>query len=370
MNKTEQQFFALLRSGLWGKPIDTDLFTDTVDWEIILKTAQMQTVTGIVFDGISRLPKERQPSVSVMRKLYQTVIRIEQSHKLSNQCLTEIVSLLQSEGINPILLKGQGVAQNYLNPIYRQCGDIDLYIGKENYKKSCELAAKWDVISDDGTESNKHYQFSMNGVTIEFHRIAEQLYNPIFDKKFQNWTIYHLHGNKQRKWILKGTEILLPPVDFDSLYIFNHLFHHFVIGGIGLRQLCDWALYLHAFHDQINKDELLATLKSFDLLKPWQIFGDIIVSYLGLTKSEFPFYTQKFPTKSNKVLTKILQVGNFGFYNSNKSKRPEEFLRGKLHSLYIKQKWLSNILDIFPKEILAFYLWYWYNGLNNIRKGQ
>jgi hypothetical protein len=137
MSRTEQQFFALLRSGLWESPVERSLFSGDTDWGAIMKIAAMQTVSGIIFDGISNLPEDMQPPAATMRQLYQTVIRIEQSHELLNDRLIRIIALLQAEGIHPILLKGQGVAQNYPNPARRQCGDIDLYIGKKDYKKAC-----------------------------------------------------------------------------------------------------------------------------------------------------------------------------------------------------------------------------------------
>lgn len=370
MNKTEQQFFVLLRSGLWGSPVDADLFSDIVDWEAMLKMAAMQTVSGIVYDGIDKLPVDKQPPVSLMRKLYQTVMRIEQSHELLNKRLVEIVTLLQSKGVRPILFKGQGVAQNYRNPIRRQCGDIDLYIGKKEYKRACGLASEWGLVSDSETESHKHYHFNWNGVTIEFHRIAERLRHPIRNRKFQRWTQCHLHGNNQKKWNLNNVEIELPTVNFDALYIFNHVYHHFIGGGIGLRQLCDWTIYLYVFHGHIDRQELMKDLKALGLLKPWQVFGCIVVEKLGLPKEDFPFYTEKYKGDSRQVLSKILQKGNFGRYNTEYDKRPAGYLAGKLHSLYIRQKWIGGCLFVFPKESLLLYIYYWGNGISNILKGR
>ncbi|MBB4036616.1 hypothetical protein GGR21_002522 [Dysgonomonas hofstadii] len=369
---TQGKFFALLRSGLWNSPIDTTLFSESVDWETILRMATMQTVNGILYDGINKLSSEKQPPASLMRKLYQTIVCIEQSHELLNQRLTEIIPLLQSEDIGLILLKGQGVAQNYPNPVRRQCGDIDLYVGKEDCEKATELLLSIGVEPENKTKkkSSKHENFYLKGVSIELHFLAEKLQNPIYNKRFQNWTGYHLHGNNQRKWSLNNTEILLPPVNFNALYIFNHAFHHLISGGIGLRQLCDWTLFLYTFNNQIDKEELYKDLKSFGLLHAWKIFGYIVVNYLGLNEDIFPFYSDKYKNESEKVLKKILQSGNFGFYNPGKSEHPTGFLSGKFHSFLLKQKWLIDIFPIFPKEVFTFYIHYWCNGMTNIIKGR
>lgn len=370
MNKAKEQFFSLLRSGLWDSPIADSLFAESVDWEYILAIAKMQTVTGVVFDGISNLSSRLQPPSDVMRKLYQTVIRIEHSHELLNKRLTEIVPKLQLEGIYPVLLKGQGVAQNYPNPIRRQCGDIDLFVGKKDCEKACQVLLRLGAEPENKNKkkSPKHENFYLREVSIELHFLVEKLRNPYYNKRFQPWCGSHLRKENLRSWNLNGINIFLPPVNFDALYIFNHLYHHFISGGIGLRQLCDWAVYLHTFSDQIDKSVLLKDLKVFGLLKPWQLFGCIVVDQLGLPKEDFPFYTEKQKKYSQKILSKILQTGNFGFYNSEHDNHPSGFLSGKFHSLLLKQRYLIEIFPIRPKDVLVFYIEYWTNGIVNIIK--
>lgn len=363
MNHTKEQFLTLIRAGLWNSPINNDLFSGSTDWESILRMAKIQTISGIVFDGITKLPPECQPPNTIMRQLYHTVIRIEQSHELLNQQLVNITATLQSDGIDSILLKGQGAAQNYPNPVRRQCGDIDLYIGNENYTKACESLKKWGINPVIELASYKHFHFKWNGVSFEFHRIAERLYNPQNDKKFQIWTSLHLYGDKLRTWKINETNISLPPVNFDALYIFNHLYRHFISGGIGVRQLCDWTLYLHTFNHQINRQELYNDLQSFGILKPWQLFGALVVNWLGLPKEEFPFYLEKYKEDSEIILDKILEIGNFGFYNPIRGERPAGFFSGKFHSFLYHQKYLIGIFSFFPKDVLIFFPWYFTKGI-------
>lgn len=367
MSRTEQQFFTLLRSGLWNSPVDDSLFSGDTDWSAILKMALMQTSGGVVFDGISKLPENLQPPTAIMRRFYQTVIRIEQSHGLFNERLSRVILLLQSEGIHPILLKGQGVAQNYPNPVRRQCGDIDLYIGKKDYRRACELAVQKGIVSDETLESHKHFYFEWDGVVIEFHRIVEKLPDPFINKKFQEWTQYHLHRNTLKVWNLNNTEVLLPPPNFNALYIFNHAFLHFIADGIGCRQLSDWVMYLHTFHDQIDRPELMKDLETFGLLRAWQIFGNIAVHELGLSKEEFPFYTDKFRDISQKVILKdILLLGNFGRYDPKWATRPAGYLSGKLHNFRMKNRRTLNLFSTIGGNVVLYYVYYLVIGIQQI----
>lgn len=368
MNRNELQFFTLLRAGLWGNPADKGLFTSTTDWNRILTIAGMQTVIGVVFDGISTLPPDLQPPSDIFRKLYYNVVRIEKSHEILNHQLVEVVQRLQSEGIHPVLLKGQGMALNYPDPLHRQCGDIDLYVGRKNCDKAIQILLGLGAKHDNKTGKNpKHESFCIGNVDVELHFLVDKL-NPVYDKKFQRWVNEQFNESKYIIWNLKGTDIQLPPADFNAFYIFHHFFHHFVKDGIGFRQICDWVLFLHTFHQQFNQQELHANLKAFGLLKPWQIFGCVVVDTLGLPKEEFPFYSEKYKKHTHKILQEILFGGNFGFYNPNRTKRPSNYIAGKLHSLKNRFRRFFKIFPLFPKQISDYSITYAYIGIIQIMK--
>jgi hypothetical protein len=354
-----EQLLYLLRAALWERGVDSSCFPAETKWGDIYRLAQQQTVAALIYDALASLPAEQQPEPAFLRQWYVHLIKVEQSHKLLNQRLAEVTTLLRSEEIRSVLLKGQGVAQNYPNPARRQCGDIDLYIGKENYKKACDIAQKWDSAQEVERDDTKHYSFHWRGVTIELHRIA------LFLRKFQHWTEYHLMGDKLRRWSIDGTEVLLPPVNFDALYIFNHAYSHFILGGIGLRQLCDWALYLHTFANEIDRQQLKHDLDSFGLMRVWQIFGHIAVSYLGLVENEMPFYTDRYKKRAEKVLGYILKDGNFGHHSSS-SKPSKNFLKRKLCTLLriLQRAW--RLLSLFPKDTITYLISFIPNGISAV----
>ena len=354
---THEQLLYLLRAALWGVGVDPSHFSAKTEWGVIYRLAQQQTVAALIYDALASLPAEKQPEPALLRQWYIHVIKVEQSHRLLNLRLAEATNLLQSEEIRSVLLKGQGVAQNYPNPVRRQCGDIDLYIGKENYKKAYDTSQKWDSVQEVERDDTKHYSFRWRGVTIELHRIA------LFLRKFQRWTEYHLTSDKLRRWTIEGVEILLPPVNFDALYIFNHAYSHFILGGIGLRQLCDWALYLHAFGNEIDRQQLKHDLDSFGLMRVWQIFGHIAVNYLGLAENEMPFYTDRYKKRAEKVLGYILKDGNFGHHFSS-SKPSKNYLRKKLHTLLRILQRACRLLSLFPKDTIAYLISFISNGIS------
>lgn len=114
MNSEQQKFLALLRAGLWNTPADVALFSGQTDWETIFIHAARQTVLGLVATGTGMLSCCCSPPVSVAKRLRDVTTVTVRSHALLNRTLAVAVKLLRQNGIHPVLLKGQGVATNYI----------------------------------------------------------------------------------------------------------------------------------------------------------------------------------------------------------------------------------------------------------------
>ena len=267
MKWVEKQFFSLLRAGLWNREVDASLFEGTVDWQTILEMGRKQTVLGVLADGIAKLPPESRPSKKEMQWLQSQVFKIRKSHLLLNQNLKEVTELLQGQGIRPVLLKGQGVARLYRYPEQRQCGDIDLYIGETSYIEACKIVSVYGEKSGKESESFQHYHFNRNGVTIELHRLAAYSLDPFVNKRLQCFVKLYLDNGHAGYEKYNWSNLLLPPVQFDACYLFYHLAKHFLMEGIGLRQICDWMLYLHTYADKLDKEQLLKDIRSLGMLR-------------------------------------------------------------------------------------------------------
>lgn len=216
----ERRFFSLLRAGLWDKDVELCLFGSPVDWQSLLEQGRKQTVLGVLADGIGKLPPALRPPFPIHRSLQQELLHIRQGHILLNHVLQEIWEKLACAGIRPVLLKGQGMAQYYVCPEQRQCGDIDLYVGPEQYDHACQVLKKYGKPTGEENESSKHRHFHRNGVIIEIHRLAGTFSDPLTNKRFQRLTRTYLHEDGYCFEKLKGTDVSLPPVNFDALFLF------------------------------------------------------------------------------------------------------------------------------------------------------
>ena len=354
MKQFEAVFLEILKAGMWGvRPQVPEGFDE---WVSVVRLAKSQSVLGIVGNGLlsdaelsQRVPKD------LRDKVKKFVMSSMMTHNLLNGTLVKVVSTLRDNGVESVLLKGQGLARNYPQPELRQCGDIDLYVGLEKGERVREILAPIAEKVDEAERVNvgKHYHVTMpGGVEVEVHRLTDLIVSP------KRNVIYQAASDKGTSASLViydfgGTAVNTPADDFNAFFIFNHLFHHFLTSGIGLRQFCDWMMFLHARKGRLDLEYLGKLLSDMDMMKPWKAFGCVLVKLLGMTEDEFPFYDRRQENKVGKIIRRVLDEGNFGKERSIYKNRGTNYLLNKTRSLCGHISKTSALLFLFPSQTLT-----------------
>lgn len=364
----ESQFLAILRSGLWGTPAEAGPFQEAgrADWKGILQFSRTQAVLPLIYDGIQGLPENYRPGGPALMKLIAYVDRVEKHNLALDAAAVEISGRLASIGIRSVLLKGQGNARWYRNPLHRQCGDIDLYVGAGNFAEAAAAIRGWKEISDEKPESVKHIGFSFNGLILELHREAYFFPEKKANAAFRPWETEELSRDDCRVVLGECGSITVPPPDFNLFYIFCHAFHHFMQSGLGLRQLCDIARLLHVYRGRLDIEAFRDRLLQFSLYREWQMFAGVLVEKLGLPADEAPLYDPGCTEKSGKVLGIILDDGNFGQHKSlpDFSRRP--VLIRKAGNLCIHHIMLARRMEVSARQTWKYYAEMWKNGIKAV----
>ena len=371
MNRAQTQFLELLRAGLWGVAADPENFKpDSVDWKAVLRVAKEQTMLAVVADGIETLPKELWPPKEVMMKLAMMRLKIEQTHVLLNSTIAQIVRALDAQGVPSVLLKGQGIAQNYLRPESRTCGDIDLYTGHGGYQKAFEIIESLHEgrAHKEAAECEHHLHTSLNGVEVEIHRLASFLHGKRMNANFQKWTQESMDAlfgtDRLAVWDNGGTPVALAPATYNAFFILHHAVRHMTTEGVGFRQICDWTMLLHKCHAQVDVELLGRKLKELRMERIWQEFGRLAVGLLGLPASELPLAPADLTPgrKTHELLQHIFISGNFGRFDANGRDHSQvPYLVRKWRSFTFQSRRLMKLFSLFPGYSLA-YMWHWFTG--------
>lgn len=352
MTEHEKLFFSILRSALWKTPFEIPKgFTR---WNKIFKLIVAQSQIGLVGEIMLNTPEIFEViSRDAQKILLKLVCSTALLHMRLNNTLSLLLTKLRENGIEPVLLKGQGLSKYYPNPELRQSGDIDLYVGMDQYEKTYDVLKDFVTQIDDKAKiwDWMHFDAKLGESMIEVHHSADYMYSKKDDILYRK---YMLEGMTKDLRVLKfeNMEVTTPNDNFNAFYIFYHLWRHFTGSGVGLRQFCDWACFLHAYSKTLDKAYLEDILKTFDLLKPWQVFGCFLVEDLGLPESEFPFYNPKYINKVPLVRRYVLTDGNFGVNLKMPENKTSGYFLRKYESLKRHILRVIRMYLIFPKHSL------------------
>lgn len=227
---------------------------------------------------------------------------IASEHMLNNQ--QEILDLLEAHRIPCAVLKGTSVACFYPHPELRTPGDIDILTGAEHIEQAREYLTAAGFAFDHETEM--HQAFYGLGALVEIHRTASvfpELPKGEYAAAFMGGALEHLHEEK-----LGG--FAFPCLDFpyQMISLLAHIERHMRSAGIGLRQICDWAVTIHAHREDLGEEEL-SLLEQCGLLHFAKIVTGMCEKYLGLP----PFSWSQDVSQGDvdALAADILTAGNF-----------------------------------------------------------
>lgn len=374
MSQAESLFFTLLRSGLWGTAPDVSSFQPSEeDWKAVLRNAREQTVIGLVAEGAALCPPGFVPEAVGLR-LLGLCENIRRLNARANSEIASLVPLFEEDGIPLFLLKGQGIACCYLKPELRMPGDIDLFVLPEDYRKSKETLSRLGV-SDEGEGLDKLHYGAMHGdMEIEIHGTVHTSLGKRINGCLDEMQRELFSGSDCRIMECRGregsVEVRLPGRDFDALFIFIHLLQHFFCGGLGLRQLCDWARLLHCCRGSLDVPKLEARLEKMGLKSEWKAFMSFIVNYLALPEEDAVLLSPGKGTKARRIWKYVGMVGNFGTKLRRRDRTRDPYLFRKIQSFFINSKCFLAHIAIFPLDSLKFFWGYFVTGMKAVIQGQ
>lgn len=350
--KEVSAFFTLLRTGLWGHPIDQLACFPLSDdqWETLYSHAIRHTVEGILFDAVQTLDGEMLPPKTLLTKWLVRVEKIAQRNDRMDLVIKSQVKFFSQYHLKPILLKGRGVASTYPNPKRRSCGDIDWYFeDPHDYAKANEL------LKEKGIKLQHSAGYSVNflwsGIETDQHLRQFDVYNPFLKRYLQK--IERENTDSAHAMYMDDVAIRLSAPMVQSIQVNIHMLKHLLSFGIGLRQICDAARIYHVYAKDMDGVWLETTYKKLGVINWIFALHQILVEYIGLPAEKLPFSTSGSP-RITAVVEDIWQSGNFGFEGGyvHCTKNQQLQLRGAGVTAIVKR--LATYMPYAPMEAISF----------------
>lgn len=316
MNSIEDIFFILMRSAIWGSTPVLPRAVSEEEWNSIYAISKEQTVSGIMLDAIAMLPNEQKPDIKLRMQWIMLQKFIETQNKKMNNVLASLVAELKDNSLNPYLLKGQGVALNYPTPNHRICGDIDIYFTPRDLEKAIGyFTAQGHTL--EGDLDDAHFETEYQGLKVEIHKKCATFYTKRLQKRY-NEIIASIVDSAQACAEVEGCNVAVLPPIANALQLLSHMLRHIIFSGLGLRQVCDWVLFIYRHHKEIDKELFIRYAKELQLWETYKAVTAIATGYLGLPKEYALCEISRKDTKmAKKVFCLIMTYGNFGQYGEH-----------------------------------------------------
>lgn len=354
MDKVSLSILSGIQSSLWDKKFNNEIFLSLTerDWYNLYDLASRNTIEGLLFDLLEKLPVNTQIPKILIRKWCIRIEQIKERNKQAQRIISDQLTVFAKYNIEPVLQKGLGLAQLYPNPLHRNCGDIDWYFDNDvDFVKACKIGVEQ---GNNFSRSIKDAFFLWNGFETEYHTRLIETRNPLTWKYIKS--LEKMYEKDQEFIFFQNTRVKLPAPILNIVLVHIHILKHQITYGIGIRQLCDAAILLKKFHGKYDSQELYRIYRKFGIL-PWiHVFHGLLVKYIGIDEDYLPF---KINPKYNKdvdwMLEDILQGGNFGLNNKEfdyfTSKKGRKKRIAKISNSFFKY------IKLAPSETITYHIY-------------
>lgn len=364
-SEARQTFFELLQVAI-GNREKLSRTPSEKEWREVYQMAVKQSVVGLLFSAIEKLnasDASLKPGVSVFYQWLGEVAQIEAQNKRMNEAAVQLTRIFKEKGLRTCVLKGQGLARLYPDPLRRQSGDIDLWVEGEREKTLRFLKENCPGI---GQVVIHHVNAQIiDGVETEVHFLPIWLYNPWYNRRLQKW--FRSHQDQQFSNYDNEVGFCYPKVEFNVVYCLVHVYNHLLNEGVGMRQIVDY-FYLLRSEDKltIGKGQLTILLRHLGLDK---IAGAMmwVIAFLvhgegctvnGFKRDDWMIFEPD-ERRGRALLAEIMATGNMGHYDTRFKKGAAESAIGR--NLRKSCRWL-NLVKYYPSEVVCmpvWKLWHW-----------
>jgi hypothetical protein len=277
------------------------------EWTEIYELAQKQAIAGCLFLAIDILSQKGQkPSLPLLYEWIALAEHIKQRNLLLNQRCIELMRMFVDAGFDSCILKGQGNALMYPDPLLRQTGDIDIWVkGKrDEIIEFCKTKAK-------GKVSVHHVELPIwKDLEVEVHFVPSYTKVPRFANRTQNF--FEKFGCEEidgRGLLGNGVKMYVPTKEMNMVFQMSHMARHFFYEGIGLRHLMDY-YYLLKYDGDVDFAKVRRTLQDLGLYKFASGVMWVLDAVFGM--DEKCVFLQVDERRGRLLLDEVMKGGNFG----------------------------------------------------------
>lgn len=297
---SQESFLQIVRLGIGHS---ADRISGEINWEGIQALAERQGLSGVIVDGVEKLPLEQRPPKPVLLQWIGEVLQgYEYRYELYRRALAEMAEFYNSHGYKMMILKGYACGLNWPKSAHRPYGDIDIWqFGQQREADDLLVKEKRIIINN---RHHHHSVFYWRDFMVENHydfiNVHHHKSNVDLEKIFKGLGSDDAHFDD-----VYGEKVYLPSPNLHALFLLKHTMNDFTSFSMTLRQILDWAFLVEKHGKEIDWEWLIGMFEKYHMLDFFYIVNAICVEDLGFSASLFPA-VQSQPELKERVLKDIL----------------------------------------------------------------
>ncbi len=259
IQQTNKRILDALCCAINGRTVAWGADLGEADWQALCLAAANHNILPLVADA---LPCAL-PAQFAKQTRYDILCQAERTAEL---CL--LLEHLQAKGLHPLVIKGMVCRALYPEPEHRPSTDEDLLVDPTEFPRLHAALLEYGMelvkpVADLRESFEVSYRDPNRRLFIEVHKALFTMDEPFMNRMNRFFRAVHSRAVTQR--ICGVTIRTLEPNDH-ILYLLLHALKHFRSSGVGIRQICDIALYSDRNRDVISWGGLRRKLSELNAL--------------------------------------------------------------------------------------------------------
>ena len=297
MDTVQQQLLHCLAAFARGES-STPIVPGFDRWDDLRTLSGHHKLEAVVYGTVGRTPgfcdNDSQKASQWRQRAY--ALSMQQSSKTA--ALLRLAAALNKSGLPYAVVKGVICRSLYANSDLRISADEDLYIRPEDYASAAAVLEKAGFFLKNGTpEDVTHWYDGASGLHIELH--GRLLEDPAQEAVFSGFIPVPV--------TVEGATVYTLEPTLHLAFLLCHARKHLITGGVGIRTLCDIALFFKTYRQQLDMQELNRLLKQLHCASLLQHILAIGRDELGIECTDCTV-----PYRGEALLSDVLEAGIYG----------------------------------------------------------
>lgn len=238
-------FLKAVSAGLKRKIIEDPLLTEQ-EWRALMDLSSKHALLPVVFESVyPLLPVELEHEYRI------ATISLISNQARKTDLFLRVYQEFQKKNIEPLVIKGIVCREAYDLSDWRVSADEDLYIPRSEFPHFHDLMGQIGFQSSSPNYRSEHETvYTGEGIIIEGHwELFPQESQYLNQMNILVTDIMH----RARYMDIDGVKILTPEPTDHLIYLILHALKHFSSAGVGIRQICDIAMYSKKYEVDWNR---------------------------------------------------------------------------------------------------------------------